>query len=257
MKYFGAIENKDFIESWDLKQKERFLIENDFFVKRMMLQKKATLEQMKRKKDFEGGMIFSLNMSANDRKEFLQASEDLSIDFYSFLLNHYSKIIENHNGNFRYQFNEEAYGLSRVEQSKIALNYFKRFYDQIMIPGYDLISNKGLLDETGRIVRLFNLRKSNIQKIAKDIDLITPYLIGDRKFYNRERIGCFKSLLDFIEFESIIHSIILLNKEYQFEEDHFFDVNDRIKTIYTNYVHLFQNDKVLEFVVDCIEQLED
>lgn len=191
----------------------------------------------------------------------IKPSKELVEEYYKFIIDLYSSEILEIKLPFFKIFNEEIYGLDPKEQKKIALDYFKKIYNNIykdVITIYNQkISNDGIVHTHN-----FNkLKMLHYQLEAYKINLSDTrsslcYLIGDRKTYIDSNFIENEIVTEVLEFEAWKQIILELNSRYEFEDDYYFTNRKNDLAKFKEYDHIFKSLESYQFTDRKIKSFE-
>ena len=169
---------------------------------------------------------------------------------FDFILEHYKAGVGGDNILFNRHFEDETYGLSKIEKRRIGLDYFNKYFNlakgDIQI-GLEYNPEKEVVSEK-RFKTLFRIRESFKYRLQGYNSLVLPYLFGYLDYFNREVFESTPFLVDMFKFENNLSILISLNTKFKFEEDSIFTPKTIAQNIYEEYSKEFHSLKQLEFI---------
>lgn len=232
------------------------------------LQKEAQTQYLISKKLFEiipsypiDGLDSKLALKGITKSQKLKPNKDVLREYYDFVIRQFEFEIMNKFVNFFNEFNDKIYGLEKLEQKKIGLQYFNELYDQVDVKNVRLLRKE--ISDTGvvqfkNINRFENLkyRQDGIKQNIATLDNVIEFLIGNKEFFNNELLENNTYFNKAINFEYILRVLVSLNDRHHFEEDLFFSDLGILKAIFENYTHIFYAFEVFVFVHKKIKDLK-
>lgn len=191
----------------------------------------------------------------------LKPCKDVLREYYDFVLGQHEFEINNRFVNFFNDYNDKIYGLEKLEQKKIGLQYFNELYDQVDVKVVRLLRKE--ISDTGVIQiknfnRFENLKywQDGIKENIATLDNVIEFLIGNKEFFNNELLEKDTNFNKAINFEYILKVLVSLNDLYNFEDDLFFSDLGILKDKFYKYNHIFYSFEVFIFVHKEIKDLK-
>lgn len=207
MEYFGCIAQDEF----DLLSKEdqiTFLLSKDIY---------TTINEFE---NIKIGHPISLVFDDSTKRHV--PDKMVQEQLYHFVVKHYSEFVSQQFYNFYIDFNEKKYGLKKSKQKKLALKFYKHYYDQAATKAVAIVTQRNLenggiviesIDKLAFLKEQQNALKSNLSKTV----LLQQFLFGNKDFFVASRISEFKILSEIIDFEASWSILLSLNGQYHFE----------------------------------------
>ncbi|EGV43463.1 hypothetical protein BZARG_1297 [Bizionia argentinensis JUB59] len=230
MKYFGILQREKF-EKESIATQDEILVLNDFYEDVLHTGNISASEA------FHKGVKVPL-------KSIVQPNRNLIDEFYKLLLNRYEHFIDNNFVGFFNEFNDEIYGLTTVEQKRVALKYFNILYKDLKVEGFNKIERNisvlGIenIGNENRLEYLSNRRKA-YKKNAAIRSFIFEHLYGNLEFFSNELVNDNDIINEFICFESQLKILISLNDRFSFETDTYFSKAAKSKEVFYKYKNIF------------------
>mgnify|MGYP000565689714 CR=1 FL=1 len=151
--------------------------------------------------------------------------------FYEFVVAHYAEYITQQFYNFYIDFNEKKYGLKASKQKKLALKYFKSYYEHVATKAIAIVTKQNL--ENGGIIiknipkiEFLKEQQRTLESELSNTELLQQFLFGNKDYFVATRINEFKILNEVIDFEVALSILLSLNGQYHFEKDGYISKSD-------------------------------
>ena len=252
-KYFGII-NNDKINNLSLQEQLDFLIDNNlfYFSRSYLINRESAGIKDK---------------TENPKIELIPGQLVINA-FYDYLKELFSREIDQPFLLFFNDFNEKIYGLDKIAQGKIALQYFNERFKKIKVLEASFVKREK--DDNGveqvKSMNRFDFlkRRQNGQKQQQaTTDNVLEFLNGNDDYFKNETFKNDTNNKQFIEFETNLKILISLNGQYHFEDDYHFSDLGLMKNLFEKYndtfkslkVFVYTHKKILNFTVSKTAQI--
>jgi hypothetical protein len=249
-KYFGIITEKDFINKEAIYQ-DSCLVEKNLFRNKGVLKLKGKLDDLNIGQIAVGGFMKDIVNECEPVEELLQ-------DIYIFLVAVYKGAINGVSYSFFSDFDKLTYGRQKGDTYQYAADHFRNMFESICPRPYQILK-----EDSHGIVRLESVFKSlkNRQDMAvfdleKERNLIIQFLTGNRAYFNRELLETNNTVVDIVNFEGHLITLLALNNEYGFEKETCFSPETEVELLYEAFEGKMERD-VLRFIDVCINEIRD
>ena len=241
-KYFGIIDENN-LRNLNYEELEKYLI------KKQLLQPVHSISITPEKTNDIGQLRAAFEISPKNFSNIYY--QEITNEVIQFLLSHYKAGIGGNKAIFNRDFDDETFGLSKLEKKKVALDYFNKYFNLAKgITEVGLRYNSEM--ETVAEKRFQTLKRINnsfycdIQNF--DNNLVLAYLIGLKDYFDRELFETDPFILEMFQFENNLSILIRINNEFKFEEEDVFTAKNKAKIIFEEYNDKFQSLKQVEFI---------
>ncbi|WP_396167724.1 hypothetical protein [Flavobacterium sp.] len=182
----------------------------------------------------------------------IEPTEEFRDEFYFFIIKICKNDIDKEKMLFFKSFNEEIYGLDKINQKNIGLKYFKKLYDEIYLDeitffteqkSYNGIVHSVNFSKLEMLYYQYNTFKSNLFYKIK----ANKYLDGDHNYFAKENLQKKYDLSEEINFETKLQILVELNDRFIFEEDLFFAEIRFDKAVFKKYREIFTTLESYQF----------
>ncbi|WP_147676277.1 hypothetical protein [Algibacter pacificus] len=249
-KYFGIITDADFINKEAIDQ-DSYLVEKNLFRMKKVLKLSAKLDGL------NIGQIAARGCMQNMVDE-CKPAEELLKDIYLFLTAVYKSVINGVSYSFFSDFDKLTYGRQKEDACQYAADRFRNIFESICPMQYQILKK-----DLNGVVRLGSVFKSlkNRQDMAvfdleKERNLVIQFLTGNRSYFNRELFETNNTVVDIVNFEGHLITLLTLNNEYKFEKENCFSPKSGVDLLYEAFEGKMEID-VLRFIDVCINEIRD
>ncbi|WMI64083.1 hypothetical protein RBH94_08365 [Aestuariibaculum sp. YM273] len=251
-KYFGVINETEFLD-WESDIQEEYLIKNDLFEAFSVFGLNPQPDEV------ELGRFKDLKKVDNFIRE-MYPKDDVLNDFYQFILEIYRAGIDGDYISFSIGFDNLTFQKSQKEKRVFALKEFERIFDEICPMEYRYFvkndSGSGLTFGLDRFKSLHRTQEYIIINLRSEAELILPFLLGDRQFFNRELYSTNEVILKICNFEKGLKILIALNEEFQFEKDTVFCPKSLAELLFDAYEGNVSKE-VVKFIDQSILEVDE
>ncbi|GAL80000.1 hypothetical protein JCM19274_2672 [Algibacter lectus] len=185
--------------------------------------------------------------------------EELLKDIYLFLVDVYKGgAIKGASYSFFNDFDKLTYGKQKGDVYEYAAGQFRNIFESICPKQYQILK-----EDSHGIVRLESVFQSlkNRQDMAvfdleKERNLVIQFLTGNRTYFNRELFETNNTVVDIVNFEGHLKTLLALNNEYGFEKETYFSPKSGVDLLYVAFEGKMEID-VLRFIDVCINEIRD
>ncbi|GLB47690.1 hypothetical protein [Neptunitalea lumnitzerae] len=246
--FFGIINENEF-QKLDTKDKENYLIKNNILEANLVIQFEGTLEKT-------GIGESRLRFPLQPKREVSISSIAIN-NYYQFLIEIYTPIIEGEFIMFRRDYEKDNFAIENDKKRKYALKIFNNKFEKVCKKGYDvMIIENNQYTLKNHFSSLDKERNDLKAKLTEDPTHIMPFLYGRKEFYNHDFIQQNDLIKLIITFESTLKILTWINLEFKFTEDNYFD-EDRLKI--RELSDRLNNQvpfRVIQFIHKCITDIE-
>jgi len=248
-KYFGIITDKDFINKEAIDQ-DSHLVEKNLFKKEGVLKLTAELDGLNIGQITARGLMKDIVYECKPVEELLK-------DIYLFLVDVYKGAIKGASYSFFNDFDKLTYGKQKGDAYQYAAGQFRNIFESICPKQYQIMK-----EDSHGIVRLESVFQSlkNRQDMAvfdleKERNLVIQFLTGNRTYFNRELFETNNTVVDIVNFEGHLITLLALNNEYAFEKETCFSPESEVELLYIAFEGKMERD-VLRFIDVCIKEIK-
>ncbi|WP_158848080.1 hypothetical protein [Algibacter sp. L1A34] len=249
-KYFGIITDKDFINKEAIHQ-DSYLVEKNLFRKKEVLKLTTKRDDLNIGQIIGSGYIQDMVYDCKPVKELLK-------EIYLFFIAVYKGGIKGASYSFFSDFDKLTYGKQKGDTYQYARDQFMNIFESICPKQYHFLKmdNNG----TPRLESVFKSLKNRqdmaVFDLEKERNLIIQFLTGNRAYFNRELFETNLTVVDIVNFEGHLITLLDLNNEYEFEKETCFSPKSRVDLLYEAFEGKMEID-VLRFIDVCINEIRD
>ncbi|PCJ98700.1 MAG: hypothetical protein COA50_00185 [Flavobacteriaceae bacterium] len=184
---------------------------------------------------------------SNDNLTYIPTDE-LTDQFYSFILEQYEAFLKGYPVMFDIEFNNECFGVSEKKKRKLALIQFNEIFSMLFKKNAPIIDNR---------FKALKNRKDHLKgSLATQRNLVLEFLIGNRAKFNRKTFENNIVLQETIEFEGKLEILLHLNNTYKFELDYYFGETAALLEKYNTIQNPTFDFVIFLFIHNCITSIE-
>ena len=250
-KYFGYLKESQ-IASLDENSKINLLKEKNLIT---LISSKENAGSIKRRVT---KLLFQNNINLKTNK--YNYSSHVASDYFSFLINHYSRFIDGDVYQYKKEFDLKTNLLNKKKAKAFALEEFNKVFE--MIVDVRLITLEKDVNGKVRVSNRFKLiyRERDykyVDRLRHQKESVFQYLTGNIDFFDVTFFDNNGWLQEVIDFEIGTGILKHLNDRFQFEIADYLKDNEKAKFIHENYQGEFESFEQLIFIENQIENKEN
>ncbi|OMP29689.1 hypothetical protein [Mangrovimonas sp. DI 80] len=189
--------------------------------------------------------------------------KELRDEFYEFIIDLFKIPIKMEFSEELLMMDKELFGEDKRERREFASKVFLEKMSLLKPSGFEMIGHKKNAsgDTVSHIQGKFEFlyyHKNGLKRALATKDMVVPYLCGDLDYFTVDLMYENSNLSDAVKFETILKILLNLNREFEFEEDHYFTKAAELKRKYEEgYKDLFTDFEFFRFVYNKITSFRE